>query len=67
VHKNQQKFLNTEHDVLINSKGFENTWLGRNENYKLFAVISSKNLLGKRVRVKVNKVSAHYLIGKVIE
>jgi len=65
--KNQEKYLNQTLPVLIDSKGFENTWLGRTENYKLVAVQSRDKLLGKKVNVKINKLTPHYLIGEESE
>lgn len=61
----QQSYLNKELKVLIDKKGFENTWLGRTENYKLIAVHSKNNLLGKTLNVKVKKLMPHYLISEL--
>ncbi len=60
--QNQKKYLNTEHKVVVDKKGFENTWLAKNENYKLFAIQSNKKLLGKIINVKVKQCTPHYLI-----
>jgi len=65
--KKQKEFLNTEHQVLVDQKGFENTYLARDKNYKLFAVQSREKILGKIVNIKVNKITPHYLISKVIK
>lgn len=64
--KKQYEFLNTGHKVLIDKKGFGNTYLARDKNYKLFAVISKENILGKMVEVKVKKITPHYLISEVV-
>ena len=64
--ENQKRFLNTEHEVLVNSKGFENTYLARDDNYKLFAVQSREKILGKKLKVKVKKITPHYLISEVV-
>ncbi len=64
--KKQKEFLNTEHKVLIDQKGFANTYLARDINYKLFAVQSKEKILGKFVNVKVNKITPHYLISQEI-
>jgi len=64
--KIQNKFIGKTFEVLIDKKGFENTWIGRNNCYKLFAVPSDKNLIGKIVKVKVKKTTPHYLIGEVV-
>ncbi|MBU3926133.1 tRNA (N(6)-L-threonylcarbamoyladenosine(37)-C(2))-methylthiotransferase [Patescibacteria group bacterium] len=62
----QKKFLGTIHKVLLDQKGFENTYLARDENYKLFAILSREKILGKKLMVKVKKLTPHYLIGSVI-
>jgi len=63
----QKPYINKELDVLIDKKGFENTWLGRTENYKLVAVHSLANILGKKLKVKIKKILPHYLMGEVSE
>lgn len=63
--KNQEDYLNKELQVLVDEKGFENTWLGRTNNYKLVAVQSKEKLFGKQVKVKIKKTSPHYLVGEV--
>ncbi|MFW6283072.1 MAG: tRNA (N(6)-L-threonylcarbamoyladenosine(37)-C(2))-methylthiotransferase [Minisyncoccales bacterium] len=68
--KEQEKFLNTIHNVLVDQKGlpgFPNTYLGRNQNYKLFAITSDKKILGKQVNLIVKRTTPHYLISKVVE
>ncbi|MCF7910709.1 tRNA (N(6)-L-threonylcarbamoyladenosine(37)-C(2))-methylthiotransferase [Candidatus Pacearchaeota archaeon] len=68
----QKKFLNKEFNVLVNQKGllgFPNTYLARDENYKLFAIqsLENKKLLGKKIKVKVRKTTPHYLISEFID
>lgn len=65
--KKQKEFFNTEHKVLIDKKGFGNIYLARDKNYKLFAVMSKENILGKIVEVKVKKITHHYLISEVVK
>ena len=64
--ENQKSWLGKQVKVLIDKKGFENTWLGRSYNYKLFAIHSKQNILGKFVNVKVKKLLPHYLIGDLL-
>ena len=65
--ENQTPWVNKKLKVLIDKKGFENTWLGRTNNYKLVAVHSNQKLLGKFVNVKIKKVLPHYLIAEIIK
>jgi len=65
--ENQKPWIGKKVKILIDKKGFENTWLGRAENYKLFAVHSRQNILGKFVNVKVKKLLPHYLISELTE
>ncbi len=62
----QDKLLGKEIKILIDKKGFKNTWLGRTENYKLAVIYSEKNILGKLLNVRVKKVLPHYLICELI-
>jgi threonylcarbamoyladenosine tRNA methylthiotransferase CDKAL1 len=64
--ENQEKFLNTIHEVIVDHIGWPGTYLARNENYKLFAIPSQKNILGKKLKVKVKKSTTHYLISEII-
>ncbi len=67
--KNSKKYLNTEHQVLVDQKGlsnFPNTYLARNENYKLFAIQTNKKILGKFLKIKIRKTTAHYLISEIV-
>lgn len=64
--KKQKEFFSTTHKVLVDQKGFGNTYLARDENYKLFAVQSKEKILGKIIEVKVKKITPHYLISSKI-
>jgi threonylcarbamoyladenosine tRNA methylthiotransferase CDKAL1 len=64
----QKKYSSWKGNILINKKGFGNTYLGRMLNeYKLVAVNSKRKILGKIVNVKIEKITPHYLISKVIK
>ena len=64
--ENQEKYKDWQGKVLVDSKGFGNTYLARSKNYKLFAVKSDKDIVGKSVEVKVIKTLPHYLISEII-
>jgi tRNA A37 methylthiotransferase MiaB len=66
VSAKNQKFIGLNCECLVDKKGFEDTWLCRDRNYRLIAVKSDGKILGKTVLVKINKSFAHYLIGEVI-
>lgn len=64
--ENNQKFVGKEMKVLIDAKGFKDSWLARNENYKLVVIKSGflgKDSLGKIVNVFIEKAASHYLFG----
>ena len=63
----QEEYFGKEVKVFIDKKGFQNTWLGRTDNYKLVAVYSTKNLLGKTLEVKIKKLLPHYLMGELFD
>lgn len=69
-----KKFIGREFNVFVNAKGFEgfgNSWLARNENYKMVVVKTlekeekeeKENLLGKFINTKIIDATSHYLIG----
>ena len=66
--KNQEKFIGMEEYVIVDqaNSDFPGTYIARNKNYKLFAVISHEKIIGKIVKVKVNKITPHYLIANVL-
>ncbi len=64
--ENKQKLIAKEYKVIVDDKGFKDTWLARNENYQLIIIRSQENLLGKFLKVKIKEAKAHYLIGEVI-
>ncbi len=64
--ENKQKFIGNEYKVLVDDKGFKDTWLARNKNYQLIILRSQENLQGKFLKVKIKEAKAHYLIGEII-
>jgi threonylcarbamoyladenosine tRNA methylthiotransferase CDKAL1 len=64
--ENKKPLIGKEYKVLVNKKGFQDTWVARNENYQLIIVRSKENLLGKFVKVKIIDAKAHYLIGEIL-
>ncbi len=63
--EHNKKLVGKKTIVLIDSKKQENLWLGKNENYKTVQIKSSKNLLGKFVKVKIIKAREWALKGEV--
>jgi len=63
---NKLKIVNKEYRVLVDDKGFENTFLARNENYQLIIIRSKENLQGKFLKIKIKEAKPHYLIGEII-
>ena len=64
--ENKEQLLGKEYKVLVSEKGFQDTWIARNENYQMIIIHSKENLLGKFLKVKVKEAKVHYLIGEVI-
>lgn len=62
----QETFLGKEIRVLVDKKGFGNTYLARDDNYKLVVVQSAEKILGQFMKVKIKKVLPHYLVGEPI-
>jgi threonylcarbamoyladenosine tRNA methylthiotransferase CDKAL1 len=55
-------------EVLIDEKGkVEGSWIGRNFAYKPVVILSTKNLLGKTLSVRVVEASETYLKGELLK
>jgi threonylcarbamoyladenosine tRNA methylthiotransferase CDKAL1 len=68
--KKNKKYINKQFFVLVDKKGlskFPNTYLARDENYRLFTIKSNKNILGEYIKVKVKKINSHYLISEPVK
>jgi len=61
----QKRYLGETLHVLVDQKGFENTYLSRDKNYKLIVVHSKEKILGKFINVKITSTMPHYLIGEI--
>jgi len=61
-----KRWLNWEGEIIVDEEGKDESWVGRNYAYKPIVVKTIKNLLGRTVRVKVNKIESHYLIGCMV-
>jgi threonylcarbamoyladenosine tRNA methylthiotransferase CDKAL1 len=61
-----QRWVGWSGEVLVDEKGkVSGSWVGRNFAYKPVVVKSSKNLLGKTLRVKIVKAFSSHLAGTV--
>lgn len=54
-----------EGDIVIDEKGKEDTWVGRNYAYKA-VVVRGDFKLGQKLRVKITDVTGYYLWGEVV-
>jgi hypothetical protein len=61
-----QHWKNWTGEIRIDEKGkVPNSWIGRNYSYKPITVKSSENLLGEKLRVKVEREFSTYLSGAI--
>ena len=51
--------------VVIDEKGKDRSWVGRNDWYKPVVIKSAKLKLGQTVNVEITGVTQHYLVGKI--
>jgi tRNA A37 methylthiotransferase MiaB len=66
--KRNQCWVGWTGEVLIDEEGkFRGSWVGRNFAYKPVVIKSTKNLLGKIMKVKVEEASTTYLKGTLVE
>jgi tRNA A37 methylthiotransferase MiaB len=63
---NEQKWTGWEGEILIDEKGKDETFIGRNYAYRQ-VVVEGNLLLGDKVRVKVDKTTVHYLTAKIMK
>ena len=66
VSAKNQKFIGLNTECIVSKKGFENTWICRDKNYRIVIVKSDGKILGKTILVGLKKAFAHYIIGKII-
>jgi len=62
-----RRWKNWTGDVLIDEKGKDNTMIGRNLCYKKVIIPNNNVQIGDLIKAKITDISAHYLIGEVIE
>jgi threonylcarbamoyladenosine tRNA methylthiotransferase CDKAL1 len=60
-----KKYKNWKGTILIDQKGKDDTYIGRNSAYKLI-VVKGDFKLGEKIKVKIIDMTKHYLIGEKI-
>lgn len=66
-YKRNESWVNWEGRILIDEKGYADSWIGRNFAYKPVVVKSNRNLLGTFINVRVLKAYPTYLEAVIIE
>lgn len=61
-----QAWLGWKGEILVDEKGRNGSWIGRNFAYKPVAIKSEEKLLGKFLQVKVEKAYSTYLTAETI-
>jgi len=61
-----REWLGWEGEILIDEKGKNSSWIGRNSAYKPIVVKSKENLMGRFLRVKVTQAFSTYLEAEII-
>jgi len=59
-----KKWIGWEGQILIDEKGRDNSWIGRNYAYRP-VIVNGDYRLGDRVKVKVTQTSTYGLVGRV--
>ena len=62
---NNERYIGWEGDILIDEKGKDDTWIGRNSSYKPVILRGNYNL-GETVKVKIEKATIHDLRGIIL-
>lgn len=60
-----EKWIGWTGEILIDEKGKEDSWVGRNYAYRP-VVVKGNLALGQKVKVKIKKVNEHYLTGIIL-
>jgi len=63
--ENKKKFLDRDVRVFVNKKINYGLYEARDENYNI-VLVAGKDILGKTLNVKIDKVGVHHMIGKVV-
>ena len=63
--RKNKKWDNWKGTILINEKGKNNTFVGRNSSYKP-VVVKGNFKLGEKIQVKIVNTTKHYLVGEKI-
>ena len=58
-----KKYKDWQGTILINEKGKNNTYIGRNIAYKP-VILEGNYILGEKIKVKITDVTKHYLIAE---
>tara|TARA_Y100000310_G_scaffold327508_1_gene394005 strand:- start:2409 stop:3695 length:1287 start_codon:yes stop_codon:yes gene_type:complete len=64
--ESNKKWKNWEGYILIEEKGKEGSFVGRNPSYKPVVVVGEFEI-GDWVKIKISKITVHYLIGEAIQ
>lgn len=62
--ENKKKFLDREVRVFINKKINFGLYEARDKNYNI-VLVAGKDILGKTLNVKIDKIGVHHMIGKI--
>ncbi len=62
-----EKIVGREFEVIVDEKGKSGSFISRNDFYKPIVIKSEKDLLGKRIKVKVIDATENYLISEKIK
>lgn len=64
--KRNQRWLKWIGEVIVDEKGRNDSWIGRNLSYKPTVLHCRKNLFGRKMMVRVENAFQTYLKGKII-
>lgn len=64
--KQNEKWIGWSGEIIVDERGKNNSYVGRNFAYKPVVVKSNNDLFGKFVEVEVTEIKSNYLVGKLI-
>ena len=61
-----QKWIGWEGEIIVDEKGRNYTWVGRNFAYKPVVIENKKSIFGRFIKVKLIDAKTNYLVGRSI-
>lgn len=65
AYNNKKRFINKTLKAFVNKKLEEGLYEARDDNYNIVLIESKENILGKNLKVKINQIGVHHMLGEM--